>query len=109
MSVYFSHSVRADWVQIGPWGAGIQVLAMSGNTIFAGTLNGLFLSSDNGTNWNQTNNGLTNNYINTFFLLAEIIYTLQFGVMVFFIHLIMVKPGPRMNKYPVPPWVFWII
>ncbi|MFA5805466.1 MAG: T9SS type A sorting domain-containing protein [Melioribacteraceae bacterium] len=51
---------KAQWAQLnGPYGASIKTLAISGNNIFAVTNVGVFLSTDNGINWNAVNNGLT--------------------------------------------------
>ena len=49
----------AQWVQTnGPYGGSVTDLGLSGNNIFAGTGGGVFLSTDNGSNWNAVNNGL---------------------------------------------------
>ncbi len=47
---------NAQWVQMSNGMGNIVVmsLAASGNNIFAGTLYGVYLSTDNGTNWTQT-------------------------------------------------------
>jgi ligand-binding sensor domain-containing protein len=38
----------------------VNCLAVSGTNLFAGTSNGIYLSSSNGDNWTSVNNGLTN-------------------------------------------------
>ena len=40
----------------------IQALFVSGTNLFAGTMGGVFLSTNNGTNWSAANNGLPNNF-----------------------------------------------
>ncbi|MCX6163477.1 MAG: tetratricopeptide repeat protein [Ignavibacteriae bacterium] len=52
---------KSQWVQTnGPYGGDIQCLAISGSNLFAGIKNfGVFLSTNNGTNWTAVNNGLT--------------------------------------------------
>jgi len=37
-----------------------RALVVSGSTLFAGTNDGVFISSDSGTTWTQKTNGLTN-------------------------------------------------
>ncbi|MCX6230806.1 MAG: T9SS type A sorting domain-containing protein [Bacteroidetes bacterium] len=56
---------QAQWQQTnGPIGGTIGALAINGNNIFAGTdEGGVFLSTNNGTNWSAVNTGLTNNLI----------------------------------------------
>ncbi|MHB8580821.1 MAG: beta propeller repeat protein [Ignavibacteriaceae bacterium] len=56
----FINSVNAQWVQTnGPFNVEIRALAVSGTNFFAGTANGVFLSTNNGTSWSQVlvNNG----------------------------------------------------
>ena len=53
-------SVNAQWVQLyglTGWGANVTCLVNSGKNIFAGTLGGVFLST-NGTTWTPVNTGL---------------------------------------------------
>ncbi|HEY5123869.1 MAG TPA: T9SS type A sorting domain-containing protein [Ignavibacteria bacterium] len=46
----------SQWVQInGPSYANISSLAVSGNNILAGTYQGIYYSTNNGTNWTPTN------------------------------------------------------
>ncbi len=43
----------------------IRALTISGTNLFTGTLGGgVFLSTNNGTNWTQVSSGLTNTYVN---------------------------------------------
>ena len=45
----------AQWVQTnGPYGGNVKCFAVSGTNLFAGTGEGVFLSTNNGTNWTQT-------------------------------------------------------
>ena len=55
----------AQWVQTnGPKTGVVGSLAVIGTNLFAGTTNGVFLSTDYGTNWSAVDSGLTNLYIN---------------------------------------------
>lgn len=46
--------IKAQWVQIGPPGGGqVWSFAVSGSNIFAGTIKGVYLSTNNGSNWGQ--------------------------------------------------------
>src|ERR1035437_1419899 len=59
LSIYNS-VLHAQWVQTnGPGGGDIYCLAANGPNIFAGTENGVFHSTDNGTIWEHPDNGLT--------------------------------------------------
>ena len=57
--------VSAQWQQTsGPFDKRISCFTVSGTNIFVGTISGgIFLSTDNGSNWTAVNNGLTNNYV----------------------------------------------
>lgn len=49
----------AQWVHTnGPDGGTVYCFAISGTNIFAGTEGGVFLSTDNGTNWTPANSGI---------------------------------------------------
>jgi len=55
---------NAQWQQTsGPGGGPINCFAGNGNTIFAGTYDGIYLSINNGSFWTEVNNGLTSNNI----------------------------------------------
>jgi len=58
-----TRSSLAQWVQTnGPGGGTVNCFAVSGTNLFAGTDGGgVFLSTDNGTNWTAVNNGLPDN------------------------------------------------
>ena len=61
--------LRAQWVQTnGPYGGGVSCFATSpnesgGTNIFAGTGNGIFLSTNNGANWTAVDSGLTDLHV----------------------------------------------
>jgi photosystem II stability/assembly factor-like uncharacterized protein len=52
----------------------VRCLASNGSHIFAGADSGVYISSDNGVNWAQSNNGLTNKKIYSFAVNGTIIY-----------------------------------
>ncbi len=63
----FACSANAQWVQVSN-GMGssnsVHSLAYSGNNIFAGTYsNGVYISTNNGTNWTKTSNELNNRQV----------------------------------------------
>lgn len=59
-----TNALRAQWVQTsGPSGVSVQTQAASGPNLFAGTTGGVYLSTNNGTNWTGVNSGLTNLYV----------------------------------------------
>jgi photosystem II stability/assembly factor-like uncharacterized protein len=53
-------TIHAQWQQVnGPSGVSVRALAVSGANLFAGTQDsGIFISTDNGTNWTWINTGL---------------------------------------------------
>jgi photosystem II stability/assembly factor-like uncharacterized protein len=55
-----AHCLQAQWIQTnGPDGNVTTCFAVNGTNLFAGTTNrGVFVSTDNGTNWTQLNVGL---------------------------------------------------
>jgi hypothetical protein len=60
VSLAHAGAAHAQWVQTnGPYGGMIISFAVSGTNLFAGTGDGVFLSTDNGTSWTIVNNGLT--------------------------------------------------
>ena len=54
-------TAQAQWVDISPVAAGTyNAIAVSGNNLFASAMgSGVYLSTDNGTNWTKANAGLT--------------------------------------------------
>ncbi len=64
----FCINVNAQWVELSKLPSTVNdenFLIVSGSDIFAGTGSGIYLSTDNGTNWNTVNNGLPDNSIVT--------------------------------------------
>ncbi|MFX0196532.1 MAG: WD40/YVTN/BNR-like repeat-containing protein [Candidatus Hodarchaeota archaeon] len=64
IAMLFSLAQRsgAQWTKVGSSGDGwITALAVSGTSFFAGTYEGVFLSTDNGTSWTAINSGLPKN------------------------------------------------
>lgn len=58
----YSGALDAQWVQTGILGGGgpnIKSLAATGKYVFAGTDSGVFVSTDEGATWSQSNTGLT--------------------------------------------------
>ncbi|MGH7600078.1 MAG: regulator, partial [bacterium] len=60
-----AQSLQAQWIQTnGPYGGYILCFAVNGSNLFAGTFGGgVFLSTNNGTNWTAVNTGLTNTVV----------------------------------------------
>jgi ligand-binding sensor domain-containing protein len=56
------NSLKAQWIQTsGPTGGIVNCLAASGTKLFAGTNgNGVYISTNNGTNWTPANSGIEN-------------------------------------------------
>jgi photosystem II stability/assembly factor-like uncharacterized protein len=53
--------LHAQWVQVsGSYGGYTQCLTVKGKDIFAGTLDGVFRSTNSGENWTAVNSGLRN-------------------------------------------------
>ncbi len=59
--------IQAQWIQTGgPCGGDVRCIASDGSNMFAGTSGtGLYLSTDNGSNWTAVNAGLTNLYVHS--------------------------------------------
>ena len=54
----------AQWVRTnGPYFEDVRCFALEGSNLFAGTYGGIFISSNNGTNWTAINTGLANTHI----------------------------------------------
>ena len=65
--VFITYMASAQWVQTnGPYSGHVSSFAVSGETIFAGINDGVFLSTDNGTSWKGADSGLPDFYINSF-------------------------------------------
>jgi len=63
-------NVSATWVKTS-LSTATNCLATSGGNIFAGTSNGVYLSSDNGTNWTTINNGIPSGILNIYSLFVS--------------------------------------
>src|ERR1035437_8456477 len=63
ISAQFSFS---QWVTNGPYGGVINSLTTSGGKVFAGTGNGVFISSDNGQSWSIGNTGIDRKQVAAF-------------------------------------------
>src|SRR5690348_16098652 len=65
--VFLSAKSDADWERSnGPWSATVMDLLANGSNLFAATRGGgVFLSTDDGSNWMPLDNGLTNPYVNS--------------------------------------------
>ena len=81
------YNCSAQWVQM-PNGMGTMVNAMdfaiSGNNIFVGALigaqnGGVFLSTNNGDNWVEVNNGLTNLSVHELLLIGNNLFAGSYG------------------------------
>ena len=60
--ILVNHDINAQWVDTGcPFGGYVQAILTAEPQIFIGTnQGGVYRSTDNGANWAQVNNGLTN-------------------------------------------------
>lgn len=55
----FQTPVQGQWLPTGgPEGGSCYAFTERGDTVFAGTYNGVFFSTDNGSSWHAANNGL---------------------------------------------------
>lgn len=76
-----SSFILAQWVPTnGPYGGSISSIAVSGDNIIAGTRGGgIYLSSNNGINWNQVNDGLTDWDVNSIAANGNIVFAVTGG------------------------------
>ncbi len=59
-----TNPLHSQWIQTnGPYGGDVYCFAVSGTNLFAGTGDGVFLSTDNGTSWTQASTGLTSTLV----------------------------------------------
>ncbi|MFH0988818.1 MAG: T9SS type A sorting domain-containing protein [bacterium] len=66
VTIFPLNLLHSQWIQTGLTNKSVQAFAVSGTNLFSGTWgDGIFLSTNNGTNWTQINTGLTNAYVNT--------------------------------------------
>ncbi|HQI46800.1 MAG TPA: T9SS type A sorting domain-containing protein [Bacteroidales bacterium] len=63
IAILCSTFTNAQWQQTSLNTVPAYCLALNGSNIFAGSSTGMYLSSNNGTNWNSANTGLTSNII----------------------------------------------
>jgi hypothetical protein len=77
----FSINAKAQWVQTnGPFGGQyVWCTATSGATIYAGGMNGVFISNNNGNLWTPVNNGLTDTYIKTILIRDTNVFVGTYG------------------------------
>jgi photosystem II stability/assembly factor-like uncharacterized protein len=64
--IFNSYLTTAQWQQTNVPHNFCHALAVNESNIFAGTNNGIFLSSNNGSSWAAANNGLTNTDVTSF-------------------------------------------
>jgi hypothetical protein len=57
------HAASAHWVQTSLTNRDVVCLAVSDNSVFAGTTGGVYLSPNNGANWTAINSGLTDTFV----------------------------------------------
>ncbi len=61
---FFCSLTDAQWVQTGLANNRINSIVVSNNNLFTGTNgNGIYISTNNGLNWNAVNSGLTNTFV----------------------------------------------
>jgi len=66
LMLLYAHLIDAQWVNTNTKiGGKINALTVRDSTIFAGTDSGVFISSNNGTNWTAFNNGLPKQMVNS--------------------------------------------
>lgn len=76
----FVISTQARWKKSNTVYFGeINSLTASGGTLFAATEKGIFITTDNGDNWIEKNNGLTNLYVNSIVVKGEYIFAATDG------------------------------
>ncbi|MFN3871645.1 MAG: T9SS type A sorting domain-containing protein [Ignavibacterium sp.] len=65
---FFAMELNAQWVNTnGPGAGNVRAIVNIGSNLFAGTEGGgVYLSTDNGTNWTAVNQGLTNLNVTSF-------------------------------------------
>ncbi|MGA2296837.1 MAG: regulator, partial [FCB group bacterium] len=65
----------SQWVVCPNSGGNVNSIVFKGNNVFAGGWgSGVYLSTDNGANWNTANQGLNNLYVNTMAVSGNNIY-----------------------------------
>jgi len=62
--IYKQPYLNCPWVQTnGPYGGYVNCFTLNGTNLFAGTTEGVFLSTNSGANWTAVNNGLPNSNV----------------------------------------------
>jgi len=79
--MHFNGISYSQWNQtLSPVVGAVYSLAANGTNVFAGTDSGVYVTSDKGINWAQSNNGLTNKKIYSFAVSGTKIYAGLIGV-----------------------------
>jgi hypothetical protein len=65
--ILISIKINGQWVQTnGPFGGDVRCFVQNGSNLYAGTGgNGVFLSTNNGTEWKAANSGMTSTFVNS--------------------------------------------
>jgi uncharacterized protein (TIGR03437 family) len=80
VTINVSGTAAQQWMQTaGPQGAAVRALLVNGSNVFAGTVGGVFRSTNDGANWTPASNGLTGQFVSS---LAAIGTTLFAGTTV---------------------------
>lgn len=74
--LFFNEQLFCQWIQTnGPNAGNVITLFNSGNNVIAGTFgNGIFKTTNNGTNWINANNGLTNLFVASSYKLQNYLF-----------------------------------
>src|SRR5215468_7846692 len=78
-------AMMGQWTQTnGPYGGNITaLLSVSGGNLFAGTYEGVFLTTNNGQSWTAVNNGLTNQHVDALAVSGSNLFAGTYGGGVF--------------------------
>jgi photosystem II stability/assembly factor-like uncharacterized protein len=66
VSIGTTELANAQWQKLGLDSMDINCITSQGGNIIAGTTDGIYLSSDNGSSWIKSNNGLSDMFVTTF-------------------------------------------
>ena len=82
IAIFTINIANAQWTQTSLDSNTVTSIVISGNNIFAGTWNGVYISSDNGDNWTLSNNGITDTFITVLNINGDNIFagTLDSGI-----------------------------
>jgi hypothetical protein len=75
--------VNAQWQQTSLDTGLIYCFALNGNNIFTGGYNGVYLSTNNGNNWNAVNTGLTSTWVAALSIKDDTIFAGMWGGFVY--------------------------